>query len=126
MSANSPAEVNEILSKALSAGDIETVISLYDDRSVFVPPGAPHTQGVRGLAALRETIGGFIAMKPTLTLTDNKIIESGDVALVTGDWKLKGTGPDGEVQMSGTYADIMRRLPDGSWIYAIDNPDGVT
>jgi ketosteroid isomerase-like protein len=101
-------------------------MGLYDDRTVFIPPGAPHDQGVRGLDALRETISGFIAMKPTLTLTGNKTIESGDVALVTGDWNLTGTGPDGEIKMSGTYADIMRRLPDGSWIYAIDNPDGVT
>jgi ketosteroid isomerase-like protein len=125
MAATSPAEVNETLAKALSAGDIETIMSLYDDRTVFIPPGAPIGAGVRGLGALRDTISQFIAMKPTLKLTANKTIESDDVALVTGDWTLTGTGPDGEVQMSGTYADIMRRLPDGSWIYAIDNPDGV-
>jgi ketosteroid isomerase-like protein len=64
-------------------------------------------------------------MNPTLTIEPNKVIESGDIALVTGDWSLTGKGSDGDVKMSGTYADVMRRQADGSWLFAIDNPDGV-
>jgi uncharacterized protein (TIGR02246 family) len=125
MAANSPKEVDLLLAKAISSGDLDGMLSLYERDAVFIPPGAPVSNPTRGTEALREVGSQFIAMNPTLTIEPNKVIESDDIALVTGDWTLTGKGPDGEVQMSGTYADVMRRQPDGSWLFVIDNPDGV-
>jgi uncharacterized protein (TIGR02246 family) len=125
MSANSPKEVDLLLAKAISSGDLDGMLSLYEPDALFIPPGAPASNPVRGKEALREVGAQFIAMNPTLTIEPNKVIESGDIALVTGDWSLTGKGPDGDVKMSGTCADVMRRQADGSWLFAIDNPDGV-
>ncbi len=65
-------------------------------------------------------------MSPALAAETTKVIESRDICLLIGNWTLKGTGPDGEIAMSGTYTDVVRRQPDGSWLYVIDNPDGVS
>lgn len=123
--ASSPKEVAANLGKALSSGDLEGVLSLYEDDAVFVAPGEPWSNPVRGKGAMRETTSQFLAMDPTLTVEVTKIIEVDEIALVTGDWSLKGKGPDGDISMSGTYTDVMRRQADGTWLYVIDNPDGV-
>ncbi|MFD1532559.1 hypothetical protein [Pseudonocardia aurantiaca] len=48
-------------------------------------------------------------------------------ALLVVDWSLRGTAPDGtSVDMSGTAADVVRRDPDGTWRYLVDNPFGTT
>jgi uncharacterized protein (TIGR02246 family) len=125
MPANSPEEVDTLVAKALSSRDIEGVMALYEDDAVFIPPGEPVSNALRGKAAIREGMPQFFAMNPTLDLQATKVVEVGDVALVTGDWTLKGTGPEGDVSLSGTYVDVMRRQPDGTWLFVIDNPDGV-
>ena len=125
MGANSPAEVDVLVAKALSSGDLEAGISLYEADAVFIPPGQPASEPVRGKGAIREVASQFLALDPTLTIEPKKVIESGDIALVTGDWTLTGKGPDGDVRMSGTYTDVMRRQADGTWLFVIDNPDGV-
>jgi uncharacterized protein (TIGR02246 family) len=125
MPANSPEELDLLVAKAISSGDLEAALSLYEADAVFIPPGQPSTDPVRGRDALREVMSQFLAMKPTLTIEPKKVIESGDIALVTGDWTLTGKGPDGDISMSGTYTDVMHRQADGTWLFVIDNPDGV-
>jgi ketosteroid isomerase-like protein len=50
-----------------------------------------------------------------------------DIALLVVDWSFRGTAPDGtSVDMSGTAADVVRRDPDGTWRYLVDNPFGTT
>jgi ketosteroid isomerase-like protein len=67
----------------------------------------------------------FTAMEPALKITPTKVLQSGDIALVTSEWTFAGKGPDGALTMSGTSTDVMRRQADGTWLYVIDNPDGV-
>ena len=125
MGSNSPQETAQALAKALSAGDADGVLSQYEEDAAFIPPGAPASNPVRGQAALRDTMGQFLALNPTLTIETDKVIEVEEIALVTGSWSLTGSGPDGDVNMSGRYVDVMRRQSDGTWLYVIDNPDGV-
>ena len=47
----------------------------------------------------------------------------GRVALLHGRWTLKGTAPDGSaIETSGRNSEVVRRQPDGGWLFAIDNP----
>jgi ketosteroid isomerase-like protein len=49
-----------------------------------------------------------------------------DIALISANWKLKGTGPDGKpVEMTGTSVEVARKQADGSWLFAIDTPWGL-
>jgi ketosteroid isomerase-like protein len=64
-------------------------------------------------------------MSPELTVNAEKTLLSGDTALVIGNWTLKGRDADGnDIDASGRYADVLRRQPDGNWLFVIDNPNG--
>jgi uncharacterized protein (TIGR02246 family) len=125
MAAGSPAELEELLATTLSSGDAEAVLRLYEADAVFIPPGQPATEPVRGTVALRAVMSQFTSMAPALKIIPTKVLQSGDIALVTSDWTFAGKGPEGALTMSGTSTDVMRRQADGTWLYVIDNPDGV-
>lgn len=122
MNATDPTEIVVQLAKAINERDIEAAVASYEPGARFVArPG----QVVTGSKAIREALGAFIAMKPTLVMEKQEVIESGNVALFLSKWSLKGTGPDGKpVQMSGTSTDLLRRQPNGRWLIALDNPWG--
>jgi uncharacterized protein (TIGR02246 family) len=125
MPAKSPEEVQVLIREAFLSGDLEAVLSLYEADAALIPSGRPSIDPVRGQAALREVASQFLALKPRITTEPTKVIESGDIALVIGDWTLTASGLNGDVSMSGTYTDVMRRQADGSWLFVIDNLDGV-
>ena len=123
MPANSPEQTNQMLAQALNSGDLEAAVALYEADATFFPqPG----QSVTGTAAIREALGDFIAMKPTLNIETVVSATTGDTALTQNKWTMKATGPDGSpVDMAGQSAEVVRRQADGSWKFVIDNPWGV-
>ena len=123
MPARNPEDVDREFEKALNAGNLDALMQLYEPQASLRPsPG----QSVQGTEAIRSALAGFLAMKPTISLTPKTLGSSGDVALVTATWKLTGTGPDGKpVEMTGQSAEVVRRQPDGSWRFAIDSPFGL-
>ena len=45
---------------------------------------------------------------------------------MSGQWQLGMTGPDGKpVELAGRSVEVVRREPDGRWLFAIDEPFGV-
>jgi uncharacterized protein (TIGR02246 family) len=123
MPARTPEELDVLFAKAINAGDIEAAMKLYEPGACLMPePG----ELVSGTAAIREALAGFLAMKPRLTLDAKKLAETGGIALTTAKWVLEGTGPDGKpVKVEGQSAEVARRQPDGTWLFAIDNPHGL-
>ena len=80
-----------------------------------------------GAAGVREALTGFIAMEGNLDLEVTRVLVVDDLALVIGVWSFDGTGPDGEpVRLEARNADVLRRQPDGSWRFVIDNPWGTS
>ena len=113
--------VNE-LSDAISRGDLEAALALYEPNAVLVAqPG----QLARGSTELRAALGRFIGLKPELRSETQNVIEVGDMALYTGRWILRGTDSSGQTMtMGGVSSDILRRQRDGRWLIAVDNPWG--
>lgn len=122
MPARNPTEVIQQFASALSAGNIDGVVSLYEADGAFIPPGAASSEVVRGRDAIRQTVQQFLALNPTMTVDPSKAVEVGEIALVTGGWKLTA---DGDMKMSGAFANIVRRQADGTWLCLLDNPGGV-
>jgi uncharacterized protein (TIGR02246 family) len=123
MAGNTPEETDRLINEAISTGDAEGAAQLYEPAGVLVLPGQPEA---RGREAIRQAFIEFLRTKPTLTGTIRHMIVAGDLAHVISEWHSEGTGPDGEaVVETGLATDVMRRQPDGTWLYVIDLPDGV-
>ena len=111
-------------SKLLAEGDLEGMLELYEPEAIFAPqPGGQAT----GRDEIRAALESFLAVRPRMEGTIEKVLEAGDTALVVNRWRLSGTAPDGTpVQMGATSADVLRRRRDGSWGIVIDDPWGTS
>lgn len=123
MPAHTPEEVHRVFVEAFNAGDLDALLALYEPDARMVPePG--HV--VAGAEAIRGVLAGFLATKGTIVLTTRTAVPAGELALLHGEWTLRGTGPDGQpLELAGRTAEVVRRQPDGSWRYVIDNPYSV-
>ena len=117
-----PEQVLESIVAGINAGDLDSLMPLYESEAAFATqPGslAPGAAGIRG------ALNGFIGMNGTLDLEVTRVLEVDDLALVSGVWSFDGTGPDGApVRLEARNADVLRRQADGTWRFVIDNPWG--
>jgi ketosteroid isomerase-like protein len=118
--ASEPEQVIEHFMKLFNSGDMEGLLDeLYEDDAVLLPgPGAPLATGK---PAIREVLQAFLDMGGTMSLVAATAIPRGDLALTHSTWRLEVPGSDA---MQATTAEVVRRQPDGSWRYIIDNPFG--
>jgi uncharacterized protein (TIGR02246 family) len=118
MAATEPGQLIEQLTEHFNSGDLEGLTALYEDEAAFISqPGTVHADA----AGLRASLRGFLDTKGTLTVVSTSTVVKGDVALTHNHWRLDI--PGGEA-MEHTSADVVRRQPDGTWKYVIDNPYG--
>src|SRR5262245_61284952 len=122
MKTDTPHALLETFFAAFNRSDLETLVGLYEPNATLVAqPGMV----ADGATAIREALGGFLAMKPRMTRETSQILIAGDTALALTRWTLDGTGPDGAaVRMNGEATDVFRRQPSGQWRVAVDNPWG--
>jgi ketosteroid isomerase-like protein len=123
--ANTPEDVDRLLAEAITSGDMDAALSLYEPGATFAMPAGFGEGSVTGLDDLRNALGGFMAMSPELRINPEKTLVSGDTAMVIGNWTLRGRDAEGnDIDAKGRYADVVRRQPDDRWLFVIDNPNG--
>lgn len=123
MPARRPEECDTLLIEALHAGDIEAAVALYEPDASFVLQSG---EVITGRQAIREAMRAFLALKPKFSMEVNAM-QNGDLALLRSQWSLNGTGADGKpVAMSGKSIEVVRRQADGTWLFVIDDPNGVS
>jgi ketosteroid isomerase-like protein len=93
---------------ALSAGDLEALMSLYEAQAILL--AQPGETPAKGTEEIRAALQGFLATEPMLTIQVRQIFEADDLALSFADWNLTGAGPDGEaIEMSGQTSYVLCR-----------------
>lgn len=122
MRLHEPLDVVAQLVTSMNACDLEAALTLFEPGAAFVmKPGIV----VQGTAGIRQALEGFMALKPKLTIEAQQIVQAGDVAQYCARWSLKGIDPTGAaVQLGGRSSSILRRQPDGRWLFLVDNPWG--
>jgi ketosteroid isomerase-like protein len=122
MSAHSPEELHTQFVALFNAGDLDGLMAIYEKDATLVPqPGSPAV----GYDANRRALQQFLDLKGHIDITTLEVIRAGSLALLRGEWRLTGTGPDGKaVTMSGKNIEVARRQPAGNWQFVIDHPYG--
>jgi uncharacterized protein (TIGR02246 family) len=117
-----PEQVLESIVRGINSGDLDSLMPLYESEAAFAAQPGSLAHGASGIA---EALTAFISMNGELDLDVTRVLEVDDLALVIGVWSFNGTGPDGEpVRLEARNADVLRRQPDGTWRFVIDNPWG--
>ena len=78
-----------------------------------------------GLDEIRAALDELLALGGTMVSRNLWCMQVGELALLQGEWHLTGTAPDGSpLELSSRTAEVVRRQPDGSWLYVIDHAFG--
>ena len=121
MPARAPEDMAGLLVELFNAGDLDGIAALYEPKALMVAePG----RVVSGQAQIRDVYEKFMAGKGQLAITPRQVLVlEGDVALLYDSWQITGTNPDGSpMSASGSSAMVLRRQPDGTWLYVVDDP----
>jgi uncharacterized protein (TIGR02246 family) len=120
-STTTPEQVLAAIVTGINSGDVESLMGLYESDAAFATSPGDLAPGASGI---RAALNGFIGMHGTLDLEVTRVLEAGDLALVIGVWSFTGTQDGAPVHLSARNADVLRRQPDGTWRFVIDNPWG--
>jgi ketosteroid isomerase-like protein len=119
--ARTPEDVHRLWTEYFVAGDLDGLLSLYEPDATFA---AQTGASVTGRMAIREVLAAFIAVRRNFEIEIGRALQSGDLALLVSSWRLEGERRGEPYESSGRTADVVRRQPDGSWLYVIDSPYG--
>jgi uncharacterized protein (TIGR02246 family) len=114
-------EIHQRFQTAFNNRDLDAIVALYEPEAVFASgDGAV----LHGRDDIRRSFARMFLDDVQLHLQTAGVLEGTDgIALMHSKWVLAGTTADGQpVERQGTSAEVLRRQPDGSWLYTIDNP----
>ena len=119
MKIHDPQKMHAAFAEAFNAGKIEDLIALYEPDAILVAqPG----QQVVGHFGIREALLVFINLNGRMQIQTLSCLQTGDLALLQASWRLTAKGPDNQpIEFFSHTAEVLRKQPDGSWLYAIDN-----
>ena len=122
MTARTPEDVDRLFGEYVNAGRLDDLVALYEPEGSLVQPTGTAT----GHAALREALAALISAKLAIKMNVVQVARGGgDVALLYNEWSATATAPDGApVSISGKAREVVRRQPDGRWLFVIDDPYG--
>ena len=144
--ARRPEEALELVSQALSDGDLEAALAQYEKGALLAywpqcwprgddppgtprkgwprgddPPGTPRKTSSDGYDDVSSALTSFMALRLPLSVRIISVLEGPELALVICERRVAGTGPDGEqVRLSGQGCAVLRPQPDGAWRITAD------
>ena len=84
-----PEEVLNSITEGINAGDLDSLMTLYEPLACFASqPG----QLVKGPDGIRQSLRNFIDMNGKLDLKVKRVLEASDLAILTTEWLFIGIG----------------------------------
>jgi uncharacterized protein (TIGR02246 family) len=120
-SATSPEACDRLFGEHVNAGDLAALMSLYEPGCSLVRRDG---RVARGHVEIRQVFERLLAMQAKMSTEIVKVVQSGDdLAMVYNDWRMSARRPDGQlVEASGKAIEVVRRQPDGTWRFILDDP----
>jgi ketosteroid isomerase-like protein len=114
-----PEETLELVSQALSDGDLEAALAQYENPALVAH--WPRSRPVDDGSDVRGALDSFMALRLPLSVRITMVLRTPELALVVCDRQVAGTGPDGEhVRAGGRGCAVVRPQPDDTWRIAAD------
>lgn len=114
MWAKNPEEICRRFQQYMAEGNLDSVLSLYEEDAVFVKQTGEVTKGKQ---ALQAELAPLAAKKPHFHYDIKQVVEAGDLALMHTEWNVSGTEP-----ITAYAIEVARRQPDGTWRWLIGDP----
>jgi uncharacterized protein (TIGR02246 family) len=120
MHPTTPEACDALFAQHLNAGDVDAVAALYEPSGLLLDPSGAHV----GHTAIRAALQPLAVAKLQLTMHVVQVLRAGDdLAVLYNDWTGTMQGDDGQpVALSGKAIEVVRRQPDGTWRFAVDDP----
>lgn len=115
MPAHSPAKIHTLFLDAFNRGNGEAITALYEADAILVLGD----EKVSGHKAIRAAYERMLARRGQMQLVTRSVVESGEgLAVLHAKWSLHATGSTAQ----GVSTEVVRRQPDGAWLFVIDEP----
>ena len=112
-----PAEATELVSLAVSDGDLGAAIAQYEHGARLRPWAADETDG----GSLHETMRMIMRLRLPLDTRLLAELPADGLIMLVCERRIEGAGPDGKpVRLSGVGCTVVRVQPDGAWRIAAD------
>ena len=120
MSFTEPDELHTTFAAAFRAGDVGSLVDLYEADAAQVQPDGTIVTGHDKLAA---SFTGMLQAGMTMQGDPQKAVIVGDIALTSTHYQYSTDAPDGSRTVTHVAtAEVSRRQADGSWRLVIDSP----
>lgn len=115
-------QVHELFEKRFQAGDLDGLVSLYEDRAMIAPDRSQITTGKTGV---RDALAGYLGLNGHFSTKLIQALKTDQIALLYSEWTVEGKHPDGSpLKIGGQTSDVVRKQADGTWLFVIDSPFG--
>jgi uncharacterized protein (TIGR02246 family) len=117
-----PDDCDRAFAACVKARDLDGLMALYEPEAQYVRRDGTV---VIGQAAIRALLQSLTTVATEIEMNVVRVVALNGIALLYNDWQSKTTSEDGRVRESaGKAIEVVRRQPDGRWLFAIDDPFG--
>ena len=114
MGADTPEQLCNLFQRYMAEGNVEALLSIYDDEAVFLDQSGESKKGRQGM---REVLTPLAAARASFKYTIIQVIQSRDIALMHTRWQTSLPQP-----ASSHAIEVARRQSDGTWCWVIGDP----
>ncbi len=110
--------IYDALATCYNERDLEGILDFYEAEAVFEPGSGEPASGRAGLRAAWQD---YLNLGDQIAFEVRGAVQNGDIALTNNEHTIRGIDSDGKpFTIIGRAHEVLRRQPDGRWLFIID------